>query len=257
MELNKNFDGSTKLCDWYKIIRQNLQKIETEFSNKCNAADVEKIFAEKIDTSAETIEAIEALRQEYGNVGSAAAAICELAGGRMKILTDSGKSFQTLLENTKSVIEATGVTGAPGGDTKGLLINASGTALWFSSTGEIYQMYSGGTWGLVASKAEMSKVNRETVSGIYTGSGSSADRNIDLGFEPAAVRVIQQYGSPVNGKEIFSSWAYAYKDYPVNAGTDYKLVITSTGFTVGTRYNSNGVKYIFEADKNIDLTVIE
>ena len=99
---------------------------------------------------------------------------------------------------------------------------------------------------------------RKTVTGIYTGSGSSADRNIDLGFEPAAVRVIEQYGSPVNGPEQFSSWAYAYKDHPVNpASTKYKLVITSTGFTVGTRYNSNGTKYIFEADKNIDLMVIE
>ncbi len=243
MELNKNFDGDTKLCDWYKIIKRNLGLIETELGKKCGSEDVEGIFAEKLNTSAETVEAMEALRQEYGSVGSAATAINELLNGRMKITSESGKSFQTLLTTVNSVIEATNITGAPGGDTKGLLINGSVSSLWVSSEGDIYHRYSSGSWNLVSSKA----VKRETVLGVYTGDGKS-EKTIVLGFEPVLVRVSQKFLEPsgTGGAGNAVRMTYAYKNSP---STVFGLQVTGNGFKVGSLLNVSGTEYLFEADK--------
>ena len=253
MELNKKFDGNTKLCEWYKIILQNLGLIETEVGKKCSSADVEDIFAEKMNTSTETVEAVEALRREYGSVGSAAAAINELLNGRMRILSESGKALQELLTTANSIIEATDITGAPGGDTKGLLINGSLTSLWFSSAGEIYHRYSNGSWELISPKP----VKRETILGVYTGDGNyDTERNIVLGFEPVFVRVMPQFLKPeYTNQSAPLGMTYAYKDCP---SEKTGLQVTENGFKLTGYYlNSDGEKYLFEADKIGSITVVQ
>lgn len=160
MELNKNFDGSTKLCDWYKIVRQNLQKIETSLNSKCDHDDVNAILADKIDSSAETISGIEALKAAYDSVDSAAEAINVLANSKLGIKAVDGESVETIINSyTNTMIEATNVTDAPGGDVQGLLIIGTKTVLWFSSKGDIYRKYDSGTWLCIESSVKVSPNN--------------------------------------------------------------------------------------------------
>lgn len=157
MELNKNFDGNTKLCEWYKIILYNLKKIETDLNSKCNHEDVNGILADKLDVPAETISGIEALKTAYESVGSAAAAINVLANSKLGIKTVDGGSLNTIIDsNTNTMIEVTNVTDAPGGDVQGLLIIGTKTVLWFSSKGDIYRKYDLGTWLCIESSVKVS-----------------------------------------------------------------------------------------------------
>lgn len=91
MKLNLNFDGFTKLRDWWNVVRSNFEIIEKECNttrkiadNACTKEEARSYINEFIGLSDEYMAAIQAFTELYKENESTVASMDEVYGGRLK-----------------------------------------------------------------------------------------------------------------------------------------------------------------------------
>ena len=146
MKLNLNFDGFTKLRDWWKMVLGNFEIIQTECNktraiadNACTKEEAKAYINEFIGLSDEYMAAIEAFTDLYKENESSVAAMEEVFGERLKYY-----SKDTLFDAN----EATGedaiffckaeTENTPSNQTGILISKTDNKQMWIEESGEIY-----------------------------------------------------------------------------------------------------------------------
>lgn len=259
MKLDLNFDALTKLKDWWKQVKANFEKIETECTetreiadNACTKERAKAYVAEFAGASPEYVEAINAFRTLFEQSGESMDALEKLSGKRVKYKVCETLDIETITENGVYICIGTSVN-TPNG-TGGVLIDFSresdGCMLWITDAGEkIYRRLNDGAWyerdteiniGISELKGRMEDAETqkcEVVFGTYTGDGTE-ERLIDLGFEPVAVEVYDSggYQGDYDNFSYTIRGGLALKDVPCFIECDGVIVnavsIAQNGFTV-------------------------
>jgi hypothetical protein len=295
MRLNTEFYASTKLRDWYPVVKENFEIIQAktnELEGKVNNAmtkrDVNVYFNQVLESTGTNINAVEELAQAIENADqSIAEALRDLSGGRLRAVTVAaadcaGTSIDAELgEENEIVFFGASVDGSPTEGAVTVLRTPAADYLFSSDT--IYVRTSNGTWKDIHSeiRSELNIVKSELrerprcLFGVYVGDGAES-RVINLGFTPDAVEIYFE-----DGTQVFDTYAtaqhyggLAIKQYPCRCSFMNNQVIFEVcegGFKVyswtdslsgnpdhDSRVNENGKKYYFKAYKSDkDILVIE
>ena len=280
MNLDLNFNGLTKLKDWWQKVLSNFSIIETECTetrniaeNACTKEQAQAYVAEFAGSSEEYMEAIEAFTALYNQSG-ALSALEALVGARLPYTEETSLDADEVTENGVYVC-ASGAQNTP--TTGGVLISftsvlSNGFQMWFTADGSgIYRRSTDGDWEKTDAELEdrvealetAGTLKSEVVFGTYTGDGT-ASRTINLGFTPVAVEVCDEMGrqyqfSGVRG--IFGG--IAVTGHPcASSSTNKAIEIVENGFNVAynseenpAKTNQGSITYYFIAYKN--GTVVE
>ena len=281
MNLDLNFNGLTKLKDWWQKVLSNFSIIETECTetrniaeNACTKEQAQAYVAEFAGSSEEYMEAIEAFTALYNQSGASLSALEALVGGRLPYSEETDLDAAEVTANGIYVC-ASGAQNTP--TAGGVLISftsvlSNGFQMWFTADGSgIYRRSTDGDWEKTDAELEdrvealetAGTLKSEVVFGTYTGDGT-ASRTINLGFTPVAVEVCDEMGrqyqfSGVRG--IFGG--IAVTGHPcASSSTNKAIEIVENGFNVAdnseenpARTNQGRITYYFIAYKN--GTVVE
>lgn len=283
MNLDLNFNGLTKLKDWWQKVLSNFSIIETECTetrniaeNACTKEQAQAYVAEFAGSSEEYMEAIEAFTALYNQSGASLSALEALVGGRLPYTEETSLDADEVTENGVYVC-ASGAQNTP--TAGGVLISftsvlSNGFQMWFTADGSgIYRRSTDGDWEKTDAELEdrvealetAGTLKSEVVFGTYTGDGT-ASRTINLGFTPVAVIVYTNKGQQFWGQQTqHAMGGLALYGFPCQLGDEARPVIeiTDGGFKVflgssGSPYiqtNNTVDTYYFIAYKN--GTVVE
>ena len=277
MKLDLNFNGLTKLKDWWQKVLSNFSIIETECTetrniaeNACTKEQAQAYVAEFAGSSEEYMEAIEAFTALYNQSGASLSALETLVGGRLPYTEETNIDADAVTENGVYVC-ASGAQNTP--TTGGVLISftdtlSDGFQMWFTSDGSgIYRRSTDGDWEKTDAELEdrvealetTGTLKSEVIFGTYTGDGTE-NRTINLGFTPAAVEVYRSTGeqyATVGSSGYFGG--LAINGYPCGGSTNKSVEVVTNGFKVSDgpygssiypRSNQDGLVYYFIAYKN-------
>ena len=95
MRLNTEFYASTKLKDWYPVVKENFEiiqaktnEIEGKVNNAMTKRDVNVYFNQVLESTGTNINAVEELAKAIENADqSIAEALRDLSGGRLRAVT--------------------------------------------------------------------------------------------------------------------------------------------------------------------------
>ena len=277
MRLNTEFYASTKLRDWYPVVKENFEIIQAktnELEGKVNNAmtkrDVNVYFNQVLESTGTNINAVEELAQAIENADqSIAEALRDLSGGRLRAVTVAaadcaGTSIEAELgEENEIVFFGASVDGSPTEGAVTVLRTPAADYLFSSDT--IYVRTSNGTWKDIHSeiRSELNIVKSELqerprcLFGVYVGDGAQ-EREINLGFRPSAVETYSYDGTQRTYASLCGG--LAMDGYPLAGDA---IVITDNGFKINTAgsnrvLNYKNYKYYFKAYKSDkDILVIE
>ena len=281
MNLDLNFNGLTKLKDWWQKVLSNFSIIETECTetrniaeNACTKEQAQAYVAEFAGSSEEYMEAIEAFTALYNQSGASLSALEALVGGRLPYTEETSLDADEVTENGVYVC-ASGAQNTP--TAGGVLISftsvlSNGFQMWFTADGSgIYRRSTDGDWEKTDAELEdrvealetAGTLKSEVVFGTYTGDGT-ASRTINLGFTPVAVVVCDEMGRQYQSsgtRGIFGG--IAVTGHPcASSSTNKAIEIVENGFNVAdnseenpARTNQGRITYYFIAYKN--GTVVE
>lgn len=277
MRLNTEFYASTKLRDWYPVVKENFEIIQAktnELEGKVNNAmtkrDVNVYFNQVLESTGTNINAVEELAQAIENADqSIAEALRDLSGGRLRAVTVAaadcaGTSIDAELgEENEIVFFGASVDGSPTEGAVTVLRTTAADYLFSSDT--IYVRTSNGTWKDIHSeiRSELNIVKSELqerprcLFGVYVGDGAQ-EREINLGFRPSAVETYRYNGTQTTYALLCGG--LAMDGYPLDGDA---IVITDNGFKINTAesyraLNYKNDKYYFKAYKSDkDILVIE
>ena len=281
MNLDLNFNGLTKLKDWWQKVLSNFSIIETECTetrniaeNACTKEQAQAYVAEFAGSSEEYMEAIEAFTALYNQSGASLSALEALVGGRLPYSEETDLDAAEVTANGIYVC-ASGAQNTP--TAGGVLISftsvlSNGFQMWFTADGSgIYRRSTDGDWEKTDAELEdrvealetAGTLKSEVVFGTYTGDGT-ASRTINLGFTPVAVVVCDEMGRQYQSsgtRGIFGG--IAVTGHPcASSSTNKAIEIVENGFNVAdnseenpARTNQGRITYYFIAYKN--GTVVE
>ena len=281
MNLDLNFNGLTKLKDWWQKVLSNFSIIETECTetrniaeNACTKEQAQAYVAEFAGSSEEYMEAIEAFTALYNQSGASLSALEALVGGRLPYSEETDLDAAEVTANGIYVC-ASGAQNTP--TAGGVLISftsvlSNGFQMWFTADGSgIYRRSTDGDWEKTDAEPEdrvealetAGALKSEVVFGTYTGDGT-ASRTINLGFTPVAVVVCDEMGRQYQSsgtRGIFGG--IAVTGHPcASSSTNKAIEIVENGFNVAdnseenpARTNQGRITYYFIAYKN--GTVVE
>ncbi len=281
MNLDLNFNGLTKLKDWWQKVLSNFSIIETECTetrniaeNACTKEQAQAYVAEFAGSSEEYMEAIEAFTALYNQSGASLSALEALVGARLPYTEETSLDADEVTENGVYVC-ASGAQNTP--TAGGVLISftsvlSNGFQMWFTADGSgIYRRSTDGDWEKTDAELEdrvealetAGTLKSEVVFGTYTGDGT-ASRTINLGFTPVAVVVCDEMGRQYQSsgtRGIFGG--IAVTGHPcASSSTNKAIEIVENGFNVAdnseenpARTNQGRITYYFIAYKN--GTVVE
>lgn len=277
MRLNTEFYASTKLRDWYPVVKENFEIIQAktnELEGKVNNAmtkrDVNVYFNQVLESTGTNINAVEELAQAIENADqSIAEALRDLSGGRLRAVTVAaadcaGTSIDAELgEENEIVFFGASVDGSPTEGAVTVLRTPAADYLFSSDT--IYVRTSNGTWKDIHSeiRSELNIVKSELrerptcLFGVYVGDGAQ-EREINLGFRPSAVETYRYNGTQTTYALLCGG--LAMDGYPLDGDA---IVITDNGFKINTAGSNRALnykndKYYFKAYKSDkDILVIE
>ena len=284
MKLDLNFNALTKLREWWKQVQNNFKTIEAECNetreiaeNALTAEQAEEYMSEFINSTPEYTEAIESFAELIAEHGGSVEALEDMFGKRLRYyLYEEQLDADTITDDAIYFCKA-GTLNTPDEAKNGILLNFCGVCQYLlTSDGRVYSRADGGEWYNEADavRDEISALSTvvdgksEVVFGTYTGNGS-ADRFIELDFEPIAVEVYADDGAQYNDSSTPHDYygGLALKDNPCmsDAGL-YVIKIDGNGFYVTLANNSNrsryirtntsGSKYYFKAYKNGEIIKI-
>ena len=292
MRLNTEFYASTKLKDWYPVVKENFEiiqaktnEIEGKVNNAMTKRDVNVYFNQVLESTGTNINAVEELAKAIENADqSIAEALRDLSGGRLRAVTVAaadcaGTSIDAELgEENEIVFFGASVEGSPAEGAVTVLRTPAADYLFSSDT--IYVRTSNGTWKDIHAeiRSELNIVKSELQEctrcqfGVYVGDGAES-RVINLGFTPDAVEIYRENGVQNDTYNYNYYGGFAIKQYPCRcqpANNQVIFEVCEGGFKVynwtyklvaGYRYsnvNISGSKYYFKAYKsNKDVLVIE
>ena len=279
MQLNLNFDGFTKLKDWWQIVKDNFSTIQTEVNNRVSTTDY------ATNETAGVIKVGDGLEvTDEGTINVAAEGgirINDINWLETEPATEADIQRQTdehkpitpyyLDYAVRSVIDdiiigEVTVDGQTIEDIMDTKLRA------YYDTNEVD--------GALADKADKTTVNRykqeldDDISdtnadlsaltqrvntylspfgfGVYTGDGTT-DRVIGLGYRPKAVLVVSNIGFGVKlGSEYESRGGFALDEHPSSCG----VTITANGFSVSGECNGNNTTYYYIAIKSDSEIVV-
>lgn len=176
MKLNLNFDGFTKLRDWWKTVRSNFEIIETECNktrtiadNACTKEEARSYINEFIGLSDEYMAVIEAFTELYKENESTVAAMDEIYGGRLKYYSkeDVFDANEAVGEDAIFFCKAE-TENTPANQTGILISKTDNKQMWIAEDGEIlYRQYADDVWSEWMSKlAEDIKETVEYTDGL-------------------------------------------------------------------------------------------
>lgn len=281
MNLDLNFNGLTKLKDWWQKVLSNFSIIETECTetrniaeNACTKEQAQAYVAEFAGSSEEYMEAIEAFTALYNQSGASLSALEALVGARLPYTEETSLDADEVTENGVYVC-ASGAQNTP--TAGGVLISftsvlSNGFQMWFTADGSgIYRRSTDGDWEKTDAELEdrvealetAGTLKSEVVFGTYTGD-ETASRTINLGFTPVAVVVCDEMGRQFQSsgtRGIFGG--IAVTGHPcASSSTNKAIEIVENGFNVAynseetpARTNRGRITYYFIAYKN--GTVVE
>ena len=281
MNLDLNFNGLTKLKDWWQKVLSNFSIIETECTetrniaeNACTKEQAQAYVAEFAGSSEEYMEAIEAFTALYNQSGASLSALEALVGARLPYTEETSLDADEVTGNGVYVC-ASGAQNTP--TAGGVLISftsvlSNGFQMWFTADGSgIYRRSTDGDWEKTDAELEdrvealetAGTLKSEVVFGTYTGDGT-ASRTINLGFTPVAVVVCDEMGRQYQSsgtRGIFGG--IAVTGHPcASSSTNKAIEIVENGFNVAdnseenpARTNQGRITYYFIAYKN--GTVVE
>lgn len=274
MKLNFNFNGLTKLKEWWQVILSNLKIIEAEVNSvqqtlkdSCTKTEAKQYIAELAGATPEYMAAIEAFSELYQQNSSSAAALEELSGKRLRYFAHR-ETFDVntaLTEDIDSIHFCRNTTLNSADGENGILLSMPGyIQIWYSTMGNQYYRLSGGEW-TPATNDMLSDIEKakqdilalqtsksEIVFGTYTGNGTTG-RIINLGFKPVAVEIYRSdgyqayYDAPLD--KIFGG--LVLRDNPLGSSAE----IVENGFVLNDEKlnyasGSFNYKYYFIAYKN-------
>lgn len=155
MKLNLNFDGFTKLRDWWKTVRSNFEIIETECNktrtiadNACTKEEVRSYINEFIGLSDEYMAVIEAFTELYKENESTVAAMDEIYGGRLKYYSkeDVFDANEAVGEDAIFFCKAE-TENTPANQTGILISKTDNKQMWIAEDGKIfYRQFADDMW---------------------------------------------------------------------------------------------------------------
>lgn len=268
MELNFNFNGLTKLREWWKIVLSNFKIIQEECNNTrkiaqnaCTKEEAQGYVAEFAQSSPEYVEAINAFSQAYKAAGGSAQALDDLYGGRLLIRDDISDADSALISENGIYTNIT--QNVPDNKAPAVIIMLSGIEYILPNEGDIMKRDKNHEWinlhdGLNEKIDEIrGDMGNQIVFGTYTGDGS-ADRFIELGFTPRAVEVYTNYGGQYYN--LYDGyWVYAgglalldnpcigpYKNMVIDIdenGFNVHYYVKERDYTIGTNENNRVFYY--------------
>lgn len=271
MELNFNFNGLTKLREWWKIVLSNFKIIQEECNNTrkiaqnaCTKEEAQGYVAEFAQSSPEYVEAINAFSQAYKAAGGSAQALDDLYGGRLLIRDDISDADSVLISENGIYTNIT--QNVPDNKAPAVIIMLSGIEYILPNEGDIMKRGKNHEWinlhdGLNEKIDEIrGDMGNQIVFGTYSGDGSE-DRFIELGFTPRAVEVYTKAGCQFydlyDGHESYSGGLALLENPCIGAYNKTVLDIDENGFnvhyythqssnyTIGT--NTNNTTYYYKA----------
>lgn len=294
MRLNTEFYASTKLKDWYPVVKENFEiiqaktnEIEGKVNNSMTKRDVNVYFNQVLESTGTNINAIEELAKAIENADqSIAEALRDLSGGRLRAVTVAaadcaGTSIDAELgEENEIVFFGASVEGSPAEGAVTILRTPAADYLFSSDT--IYVRTSNGTWKDIHAeiRSELNIVKSELqectrcLLGVYVGDGAES-RVINLGFTPDAVEIYLENGTQVSRRyeDPHYCGGFAIKQYPCKCSSMnnqvifevceggfkvYNWIYRSGGTSGYSEVNTSGTKYYFKAYKsNKGILVIE
>ncbi|MDD6484534.1 MAG: hypothetical protein PUF72_08175 [Clostridiales bacterium] len=225
MDLNFNFNGLTKLREWWKIVLSNFKIIQEECNstrkiaqNACTKEEAQGYVAEFAQSSPEYVEAINEFSQAYEAAGGSAQALDELYGGRLLIRDDISDADSALINENGIYTNIT--QNIPDNKAPAVIIMLSGIEYLLLNDGDIMKRDKNHEWinlhdGLNEKIDEIrGDMGNQIVFGTYSGDGTT-DRFFDLGFTPRAVEVFKKDGSQVI---VWADQYYHYGGFAVSGG---------------------------------------
>lgn len=278
MKLNTEFYASTKLRDWYPIVKDNFNiiqaktnELEVKVDNAMTKRDVNMYFNQVLASAGVSINAIEELAEAIKNSDqNVAEALRNLSEKRLRASVVSAENCPNTSidaelgeENTIVFFEAT-VPESPADGAVTVLHMPAGDYLFSSDT--IYIRTHNGTWRDIHSEiqSEINAVNDKLkeqagcVFGAYVGNDEES-RVINLGFTPIAVEIYGDRGfqSALNHNV---DGGFAMRGFPCKYHGDLNAIeIVEGGFKVFHMFdalavtgscNTNSGTHYFKAYKS-------